>query len=71
MVGWNNDGSTGRVVGRASESARSAIRDEGMMRDSSGTVRRCRRMVGRGRKLRKARNGVRAIAISGLWLLSA
>lgn len=48
--------------------AREEVSSEGIRGSSSGTVRRLRRSVGRGRKLRKARKGVRAIAISGLWL---
>lgn len=56
------------MVGRLRRRARSLIRSEGTSDRISGTVKRCRRIVWQGRKLRKARKGVRAIAISGLWL---
>jgi hypothetical protein len=67
-VGWKRNGSAGRVEGRVSVAASSSTRDWGMRGSSSGTVRRCKRTRGSGRKLRNARKGVRAMAISGLWL---
>jgi hypothetical protein len=68
LVGWKRKESGGKVVGRLRSRARSLIRSKGTSERISGTVKRCRRIVWQGRKLRKARKGVRAIAISGLWL---
>jgi hypothetical protein len=67
FVGWNRNSSAGSVVGRFRSFASWLIRSCGTRLLISDTVKRWRRIDWDGRKLRNAKKGVRAIAISGLW----